>query len=126
MPLLSCLLRPLPDCAVAALAGDILLHTKEWLQNQVGPKKGERLWQFANCIDERHLKFDQQRKSIGTDVNWGIRFTEEEQAKEFLDRLCQELSDRLLSANKLYVSIVQSIVSAGTQWCHLFSLSLSL
>ena len=88
---------------IARGVGDVIRRSKAWLQSLLGPKKGEQLWNFAHGRDDRKLKFNPQRKSIGTDVNWGIRFTEEAEVKEFLGRLSKELSERLATANQQYV-----------------------
>lgn len=74
------------------------------------------LWSYARGIDDRPLQtykvnnssilfifpalsliftvVHQQRKSIGVDANWGIRFTKEEEVLEFIKKLSIELVSR--------------------------------
>lgn len=48
--------------------------SKERLQRVLGQKTGISLWQFAHGRDERAVEGPKVRKSVGAEVNWGIRF----------------------------------------------------
>ncbi|KAL6074709.1 deoxycytidyl transferase [Balamuthia mandrillaris] len=78
---------------------DILRVDKEELHQQFGQKLGEKIWNYARGIDERPLQLNKVRKSMGVDVNWGIRFTQMEEMRNFMLALSQELSNRLQKAS---------------------------
>jgi DNA repair protein REV1 len=73
----------------------ILNITKNQLQNICGKKIGENLYNYARGIDTRKLEFDNVRKSVGVDINWGIRFNNNEEILQFLEKLSEEISGRL-------------------------------
>lgn len=78
--------------------GDLLPLSKEQLGQHFGKKVGETMWHYARGTDERPLTTFKQRKSVGVDVNWGIRFTELGQLHKFLQQLTVELAGRLNKA----------------------------
>ncbi len=51
--------------------------SKEQLQRQLGHKTGLALWSYAHNRDDRPVEPPKARKSVGAEVNWGIRFTGE-------------------------------------------------
>jgi nucleotidyltransferase/DNA polymerase involved in DNA repair len=80
---------------------------QDWLEKELGKKKGQMLWNFARGVDDRsfqplHVRWclfvretvpcvctsracpAQTRKSIGTQLSWGVRFTEKEQVPNCL------------------------------------------
>ena len=75
---------------------DIRQLTKERLVNALGPKTGEKLWEYSRGIDKAEVAEQVIRKSVSAEVNWGIRFVTQQQADEFVQCLCNELSRRLL------------------------------
>lgn len=76
---------------------DVRELTKERLINALGPKTGEKIWDYSHGID--HVEIGEQviRKSVSAEVNWGIRFVTQEQADEFVQSLCEELHKRLMN-----------------------------
>ena len=85
---------------------------KNDLQELFGKKMGEKLYEFCRGIDSRpFLENDQNsnlaslndtavvKKSISTDVNYGIRFDTITQVHDFFRRLSGELCDRLKRYN---------------------------
>jgi DNA repair protein REV1 len=78
------------------LVKDIRALTKERLVNSLGPKTGEKLWEYSRGIDKAEVGEQAIRKSVSAEVNWGIRFVTQQQADEFVQCLCDELSRRLL------------------------------
>jgi DNA repair protein REV1 len=80
------------------LVKDIRDLTKERIINTLGPKTGERLWDYSRGIDRAEVGEQVVRKSVSAEVNWGIRFVTQEQAEEFVQSLCDELNRRLLEA----------------------------
>jgi DNA repair protein REV1 len=75
---------------------DIRELTKERLAQILGPKTGEKLYEYARGIDRQEVGEQVIRKSVSAEVNWGVRFENQEQADEFIASLCGELQKRLL------------------------------
>ena len=75
---------------------DIRTVTKERLVNHLGPKTGEKMYEYSRGIDKVEVGEQVVRKSVSAEVNWGIRFVTQQQAEEFVQCLCDELSKRLL------------------------------
>lgn len=75
---------------------DIRDLTKEKLVNTLGPKTGEKLWNYSRGIDRAEVGDQVIRKSVSAEVNWGVRFETQDQAEEFVDSLCGELNRRLV------------------------------
>ena len=71
--------------------------SKEKLTTSLGPKTGEKLWEYARGIDRAEVGDQVVRKSVSAEVNWGVRFATQEQADEFILSLCEELQRRLLT-----------------------------
>ncbi|EOA83271.1 deoxycytidyl transferase [Exserohilum turcicum] len=78
------------------LVKDIRELTKERLIQTLGPKTGERLYEYSRGIDRQEVGEQAVRKSVSAEVNWGVRFENQEQAEEFIGSLCGELQKRLL------------------------------
>ena len=79
------------------LVKDIRETTKEKLVSTLGPKTGQKLWDYSRGIDRVEVGEQVVRKSVSAEVNWGIRFVTQEQADEFVQSLCDELHKRLLN-----------------------------
>ncbi|KAF1979864.1 DNA repair protein [Bimuria novae-zelandiae CBS 107.79] len=75
---------------------DIREFTKERLVQTLGPKTGEKLWEYSRGIDRQEVGEQVVRKSVSAEVNWGVRFENQEQADEFVGSLCGELQKRLV------------------------------
>ncbi|KAG9244446.1 hypothetical protein BJ878DRAFT_421380 [Calycina marina] len=75
---------------------DLRQLTKERLSTVLGPKTGERLWEYARGIDKTEVGEQVVRKSVAAEVNWGIRFISQYEAEEFVRNLCFELQRRLV------------------------------
>ncbi|UPX10355.1 deoxycytidyl transferase [Ascochyta rabiei] len=78
------------------LVKDLRDLTKERLIQILGPKTGEKLYEYARGIDKQEVGEQVIRKSVSAEVNWGVRFATQEQAEEFITSLCNELQKRLL------------------------------
>ncbi|KAL9107048.1 MAG: hypothetical protein Q9227_007994 [Pyrenula ochraceoflavens] len=78
---------------------DIRNLTKERLVNALGPKTGEKIWDYSRGIDRVEVGEQVVRKSVSAEVNWGIRFVTQAQADEFIQSLCEELRRRLIENN---------------------------
>ena len=78
---------------------DVRSLTKERLMSSLGPKTGEKIWDYSRGIDRAEVGEQAIRKSVSAEVNWGIRFVTQEQADEFIQSLCEELHKRLVAEN---------------------------
>ncbi|MCJ1397679.1 deoxycytidyl transferase [Xylographa trunciseda] len=79
------------------LVKDIRETSKEKLITTLGPKTGQKLWDYSRGIDRVEVGEQVVRKSVSAEVNWGIRFVTQEQADEFVQSLCDELHKRLMN-----------------------------
>ncbi|WCJ17827.1 DNA-directed DNA polymerase [Euphorbia peplus] len=75
--------------------GQLGLISKESLQKDFGNKTGDMLWSYSRGIDNRVVGVIQESKSIGAEVNWGVRFRDLQDSQHFLLNLCKEVSLRL-------------------------------
>ncbi|KAG7006408.1 DNA repair protein rev1 [Physcia stellaris] len=71
--------------------------TKERLMSTLGPRTGEKVWDYSRGIDKAEVGEQVIRKSVSAEVNWGIRFVTQDQADEFVQSLCEELHKRLMT-----------------------------
>jgi DNA repair protein REV1 len=69
--------------------------SKEALQRDFGFKTGDMLWHYSRGIDHRQVQTAQELKSIGAEVNWGVRFNNLADVHHFLMNLSREVSMRL-------------------------------
>ena len=76
---------------------DVREVTKERLMTTLGPKTGEKIWDYSRGIDRAEVGEQVVRKSVSAEVNWGIRFVTQDQADEFVQGMCEELHKRLIS-----------------------------
>ncbi|VBB25927.1 unnamed protein product [Acanthocheilonema viteae] len=66
------------------------------LRNLLGEKIGTQIYNMCRGIDkERDFLEKVVRKSVSCDINYGIRFTEEDEVMEFLGKMCLELEKKL-------------------------------
>jgi DNA repair protein REV1 len=70
--------------------------TKEKLISSLGPKTGMKIYEYARGIDKTEVGNEVTRKSVSAEVNWGIRFVNQDQAEDFVRSLCEELNKRLV------------------------------
>lgn len=75
------------------------------IQQEVGTKLGMTLHQFCRGIDTKPLVFGHIRKSVSTEVNYGIRFTKQSELETFLKQLCTEVHNRLIEIKRRGKSI---------------------
>ena len=76
---------------------DVRQLSKERMISLLGPKTGEKIWDYSRGIDRSEVGDQVVRKSVSAEVNWGIRFVTLEQVDEFIQSLCDELHKRLLN-----------------------------
>ncbi|GAB4852853.1 hypothetical protein Ancab_017050 [Ancistrocladus abbreviatus] len=75
--------------------GQLRMISKECLQKEFGVKTGEMLWNYSRGLDNRLVGVFQESKSVGAEVNWGVRFKDLKDTHHFLLSLCKEVSLRL-------------------------------
>ncbi|KAB5541284.1 hypothetical protein DKX38_014258 [Salix brachista] len=75
--------------------GQLRLISKESLQKDFGLKTGEMLWNYSRGVDNRLVGNIKESKTIGAEVNWGVRFKDLQDSQCFLLNLCKEVSFRL-------------------------------
>ncbi|KAB8346368.1 hypothetical protein FH972_023410 [Carpinus fangiana] len=78
------------------LVKDVREISKERLINVLGPKTGEKIYNYGRGIDKSEVGDQVVRKSVSAEVNWGVRFETQEQVDEFMGSMCGELERRLL------------------------------
>jgi len=93
---------------------DIRDVSKEKLISVLGPKTGEKIWNYARGIDRTEVGDQVVRKSVSAEVNWGVRFETQEQAEEFVESLCGELNRRLLKENVRGKQMTMKIMRRAT------------
>ncbi|KAJ3027476.1 deoxycytidyl transferase [Rhizophlyctis rosea] len=64
------------------------------LQETYGEKTGMMLHSYSRGIDTRTLQ-NPERKSIGAEVNWGVRFETQGEVEKFMGELCGEVWKRM-------------------------------
>ncbi|KAI0355132.1 hypothetical protein OH77DRAFT_1504410 [Trametes cingulata] len=77
--------------------GELVKKSKATLCEALGKGTGETLYKALRGIDERQLESDKPRKSVSCDINYGIRFENNEQAETFIYQMAEEVSRRLNS-----------------------------
>lgn len=70
--------------ALSCHAHQVWSSSKEMLMRKLGAQTGTNLWQHAHGIDTRPVEPPKARRSIGADVNWGVRFSSDDDANKFL------------------------------------------
>ncbi|KAH3756403.1 DNA repair protein [Pelomyxa schiedti] len=80
--------------------GDLQAVPIQDLQSWFGTKQGSHLHDFSFGLDHRKICPFHERKSISAEVTWGIRFTTMEEVYQFVQRLSDEVTERLVSANQ--------------------------
>eukprot|EP00794_Sanderia_malayensis_P015420 gene15420-16993_t len=65
------------------------------LQEIFGPKTGQTLHKHCRGLDDRVIKTDHERQSVSAEINYGIRFVEEQEALSFITELSEEVQGRL-------------------------------
>lgn len=71
------------------------------LKKWVGEALATQVYNFSRGIDTRPLKPVATRKSVGVDINYGIRFTSVENAEQFMGKMSQELASRLRQVGEI-------------------------
>ena len=81
--------------------GQLQLKSLVFLKHEFGPKLGQSLYNYCRGIDDREINFEQERKSISAEVNYGIRFNDNEDMERFVGQLSEEVAMRMVKAGNL-------------------------
>lgn len=77
---------------------DLQALTLEMLRSKFGGKTGTCLYEHARGIDKRSLQLHKVRKSVSAEVNYGIRFRQNDDMINFILQLAKEVEKRLRDA----------------------------
>ena len=72
-----------------------------YTQELFGIATGEMLFNSSRGLDTTQLKCLPERKSMGVEVNWGIRFTDRKKAERFFSFVCTELANRIYQVREI-------------------------
>ncbi|KAJ1964092.1 deoxycytidyl transferase [Dipsacomyces acuminosporus] len=78
---------------------DIRSASLQQLQSICGEKVGSKIYSLSRGIDDRVLESDRPRQAFGADIGWGVRFSDQDEADDFIRRLSAEVC-RSMSASK--------------------------
>ena len=105
---MSCqLLEHLPGLGEASLeklpanmitCADALEIPLSEFQNRLGHRQGLNLFRKIRGEDDRSVGIQSDRKSVGSEVSWGVRFASTGQCRRFLEELGLEVWQRMLEA----------------------------
>jgi hypothetical protein len=97
------------------------------LQQTFGEKQGIKLFLSARGMDDRALKFMQERKSVSVELSFGVRFDNIEQVHRFIEDISQELQRRAKAAGLKGKTVVLNVMQRhpdakpttflGHGWC---------
>ncbi|EMD46231.1 deoxycytidyl transferase, putative [Entamoeba histolytica KU27] len=88
--------------------GDISLISKEVLEKQIGEKNTLKLIEMSKGIDNTQFENKKEKKSVGISINWGIRFENDDDVKQFIFRMCCEVEKRLHKSNSITICETQN------------------
>ncbi|KAI9639788.1 uncharacterized protein MKK02DRAFT_18867 [Dioszegia hungarica] len=120
------------------IAGELMEHPKGAFRGVLGPKTGEMVWGYLRGMDDRKLEPHKERKSISAEMNYGIRFRNDEQAEICVRDLAAEVAKRMKQVNAkgrlLTLKIMKRHPEApieppkflGHGWCETFNKSSSV
>ncbi|KAK1924231.1 hypothetical protein DB88DRAFT_535146 [Papiliotrema laurentii] len=120
------------------ICGDLLQYPKGAFKALLGPKTGEMLWGYIRGIDDRKLEPHKERKSISAEMNYGIRFQNQEQAEMCVADLAAEVSKRMRQVNARGRLLTLKLMSRhpdapveppkflGHGWCETFNRSTAI
>ncbi|KZT24009.1 DNA repair protein [Neolentinus lepideus HHB14362 ss-1] len=75
--------------------GELAKKSKGVLCDALGKSTGETLYKALRGVDGKKLESDKPRKSVSCEINYGIRFQNNEEAEKFMYQLAEEVGRRL-------------------------------
>ncbi|EAU81859.1 REV1 [Coprinopsis cinerea okayama7 len=94
----------------ATSLGELTKKSKAQLIDALGRATGENLYNALRGVDDRKLESDKPRKSVSCEINYGIRFENNEQAEEFIRQMAAEVKKRLDAVNMVGRSVTLKIM----------------
>ncbi|KAJ2356283.1 deoxycytidyl transferase [Coemansia sp. RSA 2618] len=71
------------------------------LKSICGEKTAITLHNFSQGVDNRVLESDKLRQAFGADIGWGVRFSNQCEADDFVARLAAEVCKAMVAANRI-------------------------
>ncbi|KAF8162778.1 hypothetical protein B0H34DRAFT_650257 [Crassisporium funariophilum] len=90
--------------------GELTKKSKGILIDALGKSTGETLYNAVRGIDDKKLESDKPRKSVSSEINYGIRFENNEQAETFIRQMASEVKRRLDAIDMVGRSITLKIM----------------
>ncbi|KAF9533654.1 hypothetical protein CPB83DRAFT_873629 [Crepidotus variabilis] len=90
--------------------GELATKSKGVLIDALGKVMGETLYNAVRGIDDKKLESDKPRKSVSCEINYGIRFEDNDQAETFIRQMATEVKKRLDAVDMLGRSITLKIM----------------
>jgi len=88
--------KRLQDKFNVELCGDLQNLTLARLQTEFGAKTGQLLYSSSRGeAEDEELVFEQERKSVSSEINYGIRFNNKEECDKFVTQLSGEVCRRM-------------------------------
>ncbi|TFK45623.1 DNA repair protein [Heliocybe sulcata] len=101
------------------ILGELAKKSRGVLCEALGKGTGETLYKALRGIDEKKLESDKPRKSVSCEINYGIRFQNNEEAETFMHQLAEELGRRLdkidMKGRSMTVKIMKRDPKAPTE-----------
>ncbi|ORX36643.1 hypothetical protein BD324DRAFT_656542 [Kockovaella imperatae] len=91
--------RRIEDKFGTSKCGELLQHSQGAFKALLGQKTGEMVYGYLRGIDNKRLEPHKERKSISAEMNYGIRFQNQEQAEICVKDLAAEVSKRMKQVN---------------------------
>ncbi|KAI7829222.1 hypothetical protein BX661DRAFT_197998 [Kickxella alabastrina] len=79
------------------------------LQDICGEKMAVTLFNFSRGVDEGTLESDKPRQVFGADIGWGVRFSNQADADNFIARLASEVCRTMSAAKRTGSSVTLKI-----------------
>ena len=95
--------------------GDLRLFACSQLQDMIGKVKGEMLFKAFQGLDDTKIQISHVRKSVGSEINWGIRFLENLQVEKFIGELCREVVTRLFKASGFTIEEIRMLLKLNEE-----------
>ncbi|KAJ1730804.1 deoxycytidyl transferase [Coemansia biformis] len=81
--------------------GDIRAATLSRLKGICGEKTAMVLHNFSHGTDDRVLESDKLRQAFGADIGWGVRFSSQQDADDFVVRLAGEVCRSMADSQRM-------------------------
>jgi DNA repair protein REV1 len=95
---------------------DIQGSSEKRIQQILGNKTGSLVFNFAYGCDDRSVSPPVGRKSIGAEVNWGVRFQSNSDTNKFLFSICNQISERMKASSVKGKSLTIKIKRKKSGW----------